>query len=809
MFKNHLKIAWRSLKTNKLQTFINLIGLTVGTLCCLLILTYVNAQFGYDTHHDDAASLFRIRTKLKTLKNTSIDTDIATSSPPIAFALKEDFPEVLEACRLVYFGEGSDQLIRVSGESEGYYEQRGYLADSTFFKLFNYTMLEGIGRNALNAPNSIVLSASLAKKLFDDEDALNKSLVLGDGDQQLNLTVTGVFKENEAKSHLEPNYLLSMLSPGLGEYVRGIDNFATQNFVHSYVKLLPEASAKGVEKKLPSFLQQRGSEDLKAMGFDKKLLLQPVKDIHLHSQGIDNQIGSTSNVDYLYALLLLAFIIQLVACINFVNLSTARASRRSKEIGVRKAIGANKHSLIQQFLAESVVLSLTAVAISIPLATFLLPAMGQLTKSDLFISDVLNPMILSLLFGLGLLTGIIAGIYPAIILSSFKPAKVLKGRIHTGHKGIYLRKALVVFQFAVSIILVIAVVIVTQQLKYAQNKDMGYDTENLLAIRLGTDALRAKYNVIEEAMASTSGVLEVSGANYYPSLPILGDMGMHLPGTDPKNLTLIYYNGITENYFKTVGTQLLAGRALNSRDSTQIIVNEATLDEFGIPLENALSSKLIQAYEGQSIEYEIVGVAENYHFASIKSEINPILLFNDNRPNWLILKTQSKNQESLISALEQSWESSQVNAPFVYTFVDKQVEKLYAEEKRLGQISLVFTILAILISCLGLFGLVSYFAEQKKKEIGIRKVLGANINSVVQLLTADFIKLVGIAFLIASPIAYYLIQLWLQDFSYHVNIKWWVFAVSGVFAVVITLLTVGFQSIKSAMANPIHSLRTE
>lgn len=809
MLKNHLKTAWRSLKKHRLQTLINLIGLTVGTLCCLLILAYVNAQFGYDQHHDDAASLFRIRTKLKTLKNTSIDTDIATSSPPIAFALKEDFPEVMEACRLVYFGEGSEQLIRVSGETEGYYEPRGYLADSTFFKLFKYPMLEGVAEGALDAPNSIVLSASLAKKLFGQKHALNSVLVLGDGEQQLDVVVTGVFKENEAKSHLNPNYLLSMASPGLGEYVRGIDNFATQNFAHAYVRLVPGANAKGLEEKLQGFLQRRGSQDLSALGFEKKLLLQPVTDIHLHSKDIKNQIEEVSNIEYLYSMLLLAFIIQIVACINFINLSTARASRRSKEIGVRKAIGANKRSLVHQFLAESITLSLGAVVLSIPLAIFLMPSMGILTKNELILPDLFNSRILIVLFLLGLGTGLLAGIYPALILSSFNPAKVLKGRLQIGSQGTYLRKTLVVFQFVVSIILVTAVIIITQQLKYAQKKDMGYDKENLLAIRLGTDALRSNYTVIQEAMASTPGVLEVSGSDHYPSLPILGDLGLHLPGEDDSNQTLVFYNGISENYFETVGTQLIAGRNLNTQDSTQIIVNEATLAEFGIPLEEALSSKLVQTYEGERTTYEIVGVSENYHFASIKSEIDPILLYNDTNPNWIILKTQAQSQEALLKALKEAWKSTKVDAPFIFTFIDKEVEKLYAEEKRLSQISLVFTILAIFISCLGLFGLVSYFAEQKKKEIGIRKVLGANINSVIKLLTADFVKLVGIAFLIAIPVSYYIIQLWLQDFSYHIDIEWWVFALSGSFAMMITLLTVGFQSLKSAMANPIHSLRTE
>ncbi|WP_425235063.1 ABC transporter permease [Ulvibacterium sp.] len=809
MFRNYLKTAWRSLIKNKLQTVINLLGLTVGTVCCLSILAYVNAQFGYDTHHENASDLYRVRTKNKSIKNNSIDSDFGTASPPIAFALKEDFPEVSEVCRIVYFGEGNEQLLRVSDSNEGYYEPRGYVADSTFFRLFKYPLLEGNGNEALKAPNSMVLSSTLAQKLFGTEKALNQTLVLGAGEQQMNITVTGVFQESIHKTHLNPNYILSMTSPGLGAYVRSVENYATQNFVYSYLKLVPGSNAIALEKKLPDFLQARGSSDLAAAGFDKTLLLQPVKDIHLYSKGIEMQIDAVSNIEYLYALLLLAAIIQLVACINFVNLSTARAGKRAKEIGVRKTVGAEKGSLIKQFLGESVLLSLIAVVICIPITMALLPFMNTLTEGSLAFSDVLNFRILMLLFGVGMVTGLLAGFYPALILSAIKPVKVLKGIIDVKSGNGNFRKALVVFQFVVSISLVTAVIIVTQQLKYAQTKNMGFDKENLLAVRLGTQDARDKYDAIQSQMTSISGVSQVAGTNTYPSGLIMRDMGMHLPGMDDTNQTGVFYNGITENYFNTTGTKLLAGRALRANDSSQVVVNQATLDEFNIKLEDALASTLVQTYEGESSTYEIVGVTENYHFATLKSAIDPILLYNDTSPDWVVLKMETKDFRTLLANLEDTWKSINPSTPFVYTFIDKEVEKLFAEEKRLGQISLVFTLLAILISCLGLFGLVSYVAEQKKKEIGIRKVLGASVNSVVQLLTKDFLKLVGIAFLVGSPIAYYFMQRWLEGFTYKIEIEFWVFILAGGFALFITLLTVGFQSIKSAIANPVKSLRTE
>ncbi len=809
MFKVVLKIAWRNLTKNKLQSFINILGLTVGTLSCLAILVHVFGQLGYDKHYDDAELLYRIRNKIKSINNNSINSDGAATSPPIAFALKEDYPEIDEVTRVVYFGEGNDNLMRVTGSNNGYYEPRGYVADSTFFKLFNYPFLEGKASNALNAPNSVVLSSTLAKKLFGNEKALHKTLVLGGGDDAMNITVTGVFKDDFGKTHLNPNYILSMMSPGIGEFVRSVENYATQNFVYTYIKMIPGSSASDLEKKLPSFLQTRGAKDLAQVGFDKKLLLQPVTDIHLYSKDISFQIDSVSNIQDLYIMLLLALIIQLVACINFINLSTARANKRGKEIGVRKVVGAKKGSLVRQFLGESLFLSLFATLITIPLTIILLPFLNELTQGTVEIMDVLNVKVLGILLVLGVATGLLAGFYPAMVLSAIKPIKVLKGVVNLKSSNGTFRKTLVVFQFVVSITLIVAVLIIGQQIKYAQNKDIGFDKENLLAIRLGTGELSKKYDAIKEQFSTVSGVAEVTATNNYPSEYIFGDLGLHLPEQDPANITSVFYNGITENYFETVGTRLLIGRTLRANDSTQVIVNKATLDAFNIPLDRAEGSKLIQPNGEQSQEYEIVGVSENYHFASLKEDIAPVLLFNETEPDWIVVKTKTTNFEALLADLESGFKAVNQYAPFEYTFIDKNVERMYAEERRLGKMTRIFSFLAILISCLGLFGLMSYIAEQKKKEIGIRKVLGASIQAVVQLITKDFVKLVLIAFIIATPIAYFLMQEWLQDFAYKIDMSWWTFAVAGGSAMLITLLTVSFQSIQSAIANPVKSLRNE
>ncbi|WP_108803944.1 ABC transporter permease [Aquimarina sp. Aq107] len=808
MIRNYFKIAWRSLQKNKLQTIINLLGLTAGTVCCLSILVYVFAQFGYDDHHDNADTLYRVRTIID--DPGSIQFNAASCSPPIGFAMKEDFPEVLEVTRLVYMGEGSEQLIRVSDNNEGFYEPRGYLADPTVFNIFSFNLIEGNPNTALVKPNTVVLSSTLATKLFGNVPAINKTIISGSGTQQLSLTVTGVFDDNNLeKSHIQPNYLVTMNTPGLGEFVRTAQNFATQNFVYTYVKLNSSTSASLVEEKLPAFLNAHGAKDFAKLNFTKQLILQKVSDIHLHSKGISRQIGPISDISYLYLLITLALFIQLVACINFINLSTARANKRAKEIGVRKTIGADKKSLIGQFLGESVLLSLFASLISIPITTLILPLVNQLTQSTIEYTQIFSWPILLILLIIGIITGLIAGIYPALILSSVKPTRVLKGSVSINSGGILLRKGLVVFQFVISIGLIASVSIITEQVRFAQNKDMGYNTDNLIAIRLGTEEAFMQYSTLKTNMSQISGVKSVSGCNTFPSQFLRDDVGAYLPGSDPSKPKLVKVNGINSGYLKTTGTTLLKGRSLKMQDSSQVLVNKATIDAFQINIDKAIGQKIHFTTGGDVSTVEIVGVTEDFHFASLKEEIEPLLLFVDTSPSWLLIKTKTANFENILDQLEIAWNDINKTTPFVYSFVDKETEKLIAEEKRFANISIAFTTLAILISCLGLFGLISFMAEQKKKEIGIRKVLGASVSTVMKMLTKDFFLLILIALAIAAPLSYYFMENWLQDFTYRILISWWVFLIAGIVTMTITFLTISIQAIKAATANPINSLRTE
>jgi len=794
---------------DKQQTSINLLGLTIGTVSCLTILLYVFDQIGYDQHHDNADSIYRVRMITDGSGASTETVNAATTGPPIAFDLKEEFPEIEQATRVVSIDLFNIDMIKASGSEEGLYEPRAYLADSTFFQIFNYRLLEGNSKS-LNEPSTLVLSSTLAKKLFGNEKAMDKVVeISGFSGEPNKLIVKGVFDENSGKSHLNPNYIISMNTPGLGAYVLGVTDYVTNTFIYSYIKLRAGTSAIGLQQKLPKFLKSRAGTQLEERGIKRKLLLQKVTDIHLYSSGITSQIDRVSDIQYLYLLSILALFIQLIACVNFINLSTARANKRGKEIGIRKVAGAEKSSLIFQFLGESLMLSFFAVLISVPITIALLPFVNELSESNLTYLNLINGGVILSLILLGLLTGLLAGVYPAMVLSSVKTVLVLKSVTTKDSKSGNLRRALVVFQFVMSIILISIVIIIWQQFNFTQEKNLGYKKENLMSLELNTERARTNFYPLKSQYLNIPGVKAITGNWVSPSEEINYELDLYLPGKSAEEHIEGNLNWVSEDYIKTVGITLLDGRGFRQTDSTQVMVNETTLNVMGIPKERAIGSKILSASDDGDLEFEIVGVVSDFHYASFREAIEPLILQRIGAPRRMLVRLEAGNLKDILDSMKQIWKSTVVSTPFVHSFVDKGVERLYEEEKRIGKIAIFFTILAILISTLGLFGLVSYTAEQKSKEIGIRKVLGATIGSVVRLLTMDFVKLVLLAFLIAVPIAYLFLRRWLEDFTYRIDIHWWVFVLAGSIALGITFLTVGLQSLKSATVNPAKSLRTE
>ena len=809
MIKNYLKIAWRNIWRNKSFSFLNILGLTAGTVCCLYILLYVKEQYGYDTHHDNAESIYRVRTIIEAKGETN-KFNSAASSPPIAMAMKQDFPEVTAATRVQYFGDQGEYLLNLPNDNNSFYESKGYLADSSFFQVFNYKFIEGKPLHSLDEPYTVVLSSAVAHKLFGKTRALNEQIAITDRRTTGLFKVTGVYDETYGKSHLQPHFIMTMNSLGLGQYIRTNNQWAGQNFIYTYVKLNPKADAAALQKKLPAFLEKYGSENLKELSMKKQLVLQKVTGINLHSKGVTNQIDKISDAKFLNLLLAIAFFIQLIACINFINLTTARSMRRAREIGVRKVVGALKSTLITQFLTESVLISFIAVVLAIPIVWILLPWLNILTGSSLTTDSFYNFNIISIIIGLGVVTGILSGIYPALYLSGFRPIHVLKGVLSFRSSTLSLRKVLVVFQFVIALVLIISVIVISRQVEYMQSRELGFDTNQKLVIPLKDDQSRRQFDIISAELLKLKDVRGTAGCAYYPSKNVLSDFSVYTSGKNMNSAELMRVNRVSENYFPIMGIHILQGRNLSQGDtSNQTVVNEKALKALSIDKEKAIGTRLYSEFEGEKSEYEIVGVTSDYNFASLKQEITPLISFYSQGPAYMIVDTKPGNYPQLISEIGMIWKKMMPTAPFEYSFLDEDVKKQYAEESTLKKISNSFTVLAILISCLGLFGLAMFTAQQRVKEIGIRKVLGASVTGMVSMLSKDFLKLVFIAIVIASPIAWWMMNKWLQDFAYKTNIGWWIFVLAGCIALLIALITVSFQAIKAALANPVKSLRTE
>ena len=807
MIKNYFKTALRFLLKNKTFSFINIIGLAIGTLCCLYIVLYVEDQYSYDKHEKDAQDIYRVTTLLSLPGDKHNNS---TCSPPIAPAIKRDFPEVENFVRVIGSFSSSKHLLTYKEKS--IYETSPVYVDSTFFDIFTYHFTNGNEKNVLSEPYSVVLLKPTADKLFGKVDPVGKVITIDDDNGKHDFKVTGVVDESLGKSNIQANIFVTMNSGGVGDYVRNNDSWAGNNFTNSFIKLKPNADAVALEKKLPAFLNKYGAEQLKQLGMEKVLHLQPVGSIHT-TTGYEVEMTKTVDPSFLNILLLIAVLIQVIACINFMNLSTARASKRAKEVGVRKVIGAERKDLIKQFMSESFLLSLIGVLIALPLLLFLLPYLNQLTQADIQLSMFSNYKIWLLLAGIIFVTGVVAGSYPALYLSAFNAIKVIKGNYtnHISASGI--RKSLVVFQFALSVILIAGITVIYSQLNYIQNKDLGFDKNQKLVFNFHTDDSRGKMSSFANDLRQLAEVKAVSQSNIYLSQFVYNDFGVYLAGGNAANATDAQVISSDENFAKTNGIKIISGRDFQLYDSGKVLVNETLLKRIGLKPEQAPGTRLYSKYGSNPETYvEIAGVVKDFNYNSLHNDVKPFMLsYNPKRGDisHITVSVDSKNYSLLLSKIETIWHKDISGVPFEYTFLDDEVQKQYSAEITLSRIINLFTMMAIFISCLGLFGLVAFSAEQRKKEIGVRKVLGASVPGIVQLLSKEFLKLVIISILIATPVAWWAMSKWLQSFTYRVDLSWWMFALAGLIAIFIALFTVSFQAIKAAVINPVKSLRTE
>ena len=807
MINNYFKIAFRSLLKNKTFSFINIIGLTIGTLCCLYILLYVEDQYSFDKHHKDVNDIYRITTSLS-LRGDKHNN--ATSSPPIAPAMKREFPEVVQFTRVI--GDFGQTLHLLKYKEKMLYEHDAVFVDSTFFDVFSYHFVNGDKKTVLLEPFSIVLLKSISDKLFDGADPVGKIIEINDNNGKNDYKVTGVVDESLGKSHIRANIFIAMNSGGIGQYVRESNAWAGNNFANSYIKLNPYADAVALERKLPAFLLKYGAQQLKDLGMEKKLHLQRVSAIHT-TTGYEVEMTIPASQTFLKILLLIAIIIQGIACINFMNLSTARAARRAKEVGVRKVAGAERKHLIRQFLSESFLLSLLAVLIALPLLFLVLPYFNQVTQARIQFSLFSDYRIWLMLGVIIVSTGLIAGSYPAFYLSAFQVTKVMKGNFTSHISAVGIRQFLVVFQFTLSIVLIAAILIIYRQLDYVTNKDLGFDKNQRLIFSFHTDDTRNKMSAFADDLRQLAEVKMVSAASNYLSQFVPRDHGVFLAGGNMA-VAIDAQNMVTDEFFrKANGIQLVRGRDFYLNDSGKVIINETLMKRLGLNLENAIGTRLYSQYEPDPVSFvEVAGVMKDFNYNSLHNEVRPFMLVYNPKDRSLLhltVFTDSKDYKSILIKMASIWQKDFPGVPFEYSFLDEEVQRQYESEITLSRIINLFTLMAIFISCLGLFGLAAFSAEQRRKEIGIRKVLGASIPGIVQLLSRDFVKLILISICIASPVAWYVMNRWLQEFAYRINISWWVFFVSGVLAVLIALPTICFQAIKAAIANPVKSIRTE
>ena len=790
MIKNYFKIAWRNLLHNKTFSLINIFGLALGMTCSLLIMLWLKDELKRDRFHANDKRLFRV------MENQYYSGDISTfpSTPGIlAENIVKDIPEIEMASQMLW----EEQPLFTVGDK--FDKEKGRYVQKDFLRMFSFKLVKGDAATALARPDAVVISEKLADKYFKGEDPIGRMIKI---DGKESVVVTGVLEEVPELSSLKFDFLLSYdIWFKKNDWAKEWDN----NGPRCYVMLAPNALVENVNAKIKGYIKSKKKDS------NVDLFLQNYGESYLYSNW-DNGKQAGGRIEYVRIFSFVAVIILLIACINFMNLATARSLRRAREIGVRKVVGAGKRQLIAQFIGESMFVSFLAILFSLLIVALILPSFNVLTEKNLAI-DLADPAFLLIVVGLTVVTGVISGSYPALFMSTLKPIVVLKGLLKFKSGATYFRKGLVVFQFALSIFLILGMIIIYRQISYINNKNLGFAKEDLLYMPL-EGGLQKTFFAFKDELLKQPGIKNISSAQSSPLEVGSSTQGVRWPGKDTTKLILFSNNPITYDYVKTMGIELLAGRDFDpsySLDTMNYLVNEAAARKIGY--KDPVGKELTMWGDKGTI----IGLMKDFHHNSLHVPIEPLIL-RLYKGSWVkeggywgnvIIRTEKGQSKQALAGMEKVFKKFSPGFPFKYYFTDDEIEKNYKAEYTVSKLSRYFAFLAIFISCLGLFGLVTFTAEQKTKEIGIRKVLGASVTGIVRMLSKDFLKLVLLAAVIAFPVAWWLMHKWLMDFEYRIDIGWWVFVVAGIVALLIALLTISFQSIKAAIANPVKSLRTE
>lgn len=811
-----LKIAWRNLLKRKSNTIINVLGLSTGMAVCMLLLLFIQDEWRYDQFHEKKDRIYRLALDRKYPGRSTFYSFIPAS---IGEAAKTTFPEIEESTRLLSARGFGSTFIKLGDKILE--EKEVLFADSNFFLVFTSPLLEGDPKTALEKPNSIVLNKSAAIKYFGiSSGILGKTLEIEDRPY----TITGLVADWPEHAHFGFNMLIST-NTFLQNEPKNYINFSA----HTYLLLKENTNASNLEAKLPQIVEKfvagaiaqnfgQSYEQFKSSGNGYRYFLQPLTKIHLGSD-MEGELGANGSERSVYIFLIIALFILLIACINFINLSTARSLERAREVGIRKTLGSARKSLIVQFLFESVMISFISLVIAILLVILFLPSLNNISGKSLYISSFLQLNIFLLLFLFTLLTGLIAGIYPAFVLSSFKPIEVLRGKPGVKSKGVTLRNGLVVFQFASSVILIICTLVVNQQMEYVLSNKLGYNKDHVVTIER-SDLLRDKAEAFRNELMKIPGVIKVSGATAAPGMPNYFGQSFQLKGTTENRTGRGIFTD--DAYLDVLSLSLVSGRYFNKSfgtDTLSVVLNEKAVTALGIkgdPIGVSLTTpdEQLNPPDGKSMNtYTVIGVVRDFHFQSLHQQIEPLFFMNIRKVTQedplLMVKMKTERLSETLKSIEVQWNSFIKDRPLNLDFLDQSLAKMYQSEQTIRKVFSIFSILAIFIACIGLLGLIAYTTQMRTREIGIRKVLGATVGNILLLLGKNFLLLISIASLLAFPIAWWAMHKWLQDFVYRIDIKWWVFMTAGLITVCIAVLTISIQAIQAAVANPTKSLRQE
>ncbi|MEX2233806.1 MAG: ABC transporter permease [Cyclobacteriaceae bacterium] len=784
MYWNYIKISFRKFTRQKFYSLLNIFGLATGMATVILILLYVLDETSYDRFHSQEKDLYRV------VENQFYSGQpvfpVAVTPGPLSDALKTEFPEVQQATR-VHFGWNAFQ------HGEARFDDRGIYVDQDFLRMFDFPFLKGDTATALKGINSVILTEELAEKLFGSDEAVGKTLKVN---RERELLVTGVIKNIPQNTHLQFNFMMPM-AQRLLEVEAFRDNWGS-NGLYTYVKLVAGASPEALNTKIQHFLKTKIEKSI------TELYLQPVSDVHLGEVSFVADLGGKGNKQYVRIFSVVAAFILLIACINFMNLSTARAIKRAKEVGLRKTIGAFRHQLVFQFLGESVMVALVAMGISLLLVDLLLSPFNTLTQKSLIIDYTnLSPRgIIPICLAATLVTGLLAGSYPALFLSSFQPAHVLKGGAGGKAAGGLCRKVLVVLQFSISIVMICGTMVISSQMEFIRNKNLGWERDNMLLIHNAQN-----YRALKTQLGGYSQIKGVSATSQHPSSVENSTSGIQWKGKSEDDVVLFHVQGVDYDYIETMKMQMLSGRTFSKSspgDTLSVIINEEAMKVLGF--ENPLGERLSS---GDDEVFTVIGVVKDFHFKSVHDKIEPLLLYIEREDFSNVLVRLEGNPVEAVEHIEKEWKTANPDQLFSYSFLNEDFDNLYRSESQTGTIFRYFSVLAIIISCLGLFGLAAYTVEQKNKEYGIRKIFGASVSRLFYIASRDFLLLVVIAFFISVPVAWFWMSHWLSGFAYHVELSWIVFVTSGVLAIVIGMLTVSYQAGKVGFINPARVLRGE